>query len=328
MSNNSKLMNKPSKKFSPTLFGIVLFSLIVPSARAALIFNDEFVTGPGGYTAGANLLGQNPTVTGFAGPWAGSNTATLRPNSTNLSMAGVTNDGGSLATNTLAAGGSRSDSRSLSAYTGSDTLWFSSLASFDEAALTTGAGQTFTAFLSGPLPTTSSSGSTAATWLSSNGGSLTGFAWGVDNGQFRLKYHTGASSVSTAIPPDLSLTANTTYLLVARVSVNASGNDTLDFWLLDSAPANEAALGTPTYSLSANFLDSNTDITTVNTYLGSTNTDPVQNVSWDAIRMGTSFSDLQIVPEPSIAALLSGAGIALLLRRARRSVPQVGSEIS
>lgn len=317
-------MRISSHTLSNGLLGIILFSLSFSAAHGTLIFNDEFVTGSGGYTAGANLLGQNPTVTGFSGAWAGANTSQYKPSSTNLSMSGVTNGGGSLTVTSIAAGGSRSNSRTLSPYTGSNTLWFSSLGSFDSAALTAGGGQTYTAFLSGALPTSSSSGATSATWLSSNGGSLTGFAWGIDDGQLKLKYHSGTNSVLTVIPSGVSLTANTPYLFLAKVNVNSSGaTDSLDFWLLSSAPANEAALGTPTYSLSADFLNTNTDITTLDSYFGGSSSAPVLNGSWDAIRMGTSFSDLQIVPEPSAIALLSGLGFTVLLFRSRRSFQRI-----
>jgi hypothetical protein len=287
---------------------------------ATLIFNEEFQTGVGAYTAGANVQGQNPAVTGFTGAWAGSDTSSFQVSGTNVAMPGVTNGGGSLGMSTLAAASSRSDSRAVSAYTAAGTYWFSSVFTPDADAVNGANGSTmFVGFLSGALSTVSSGGSTAALWTSSNGADLEGFAWGIEAGSLRVRYQTGADTVATQNLGSLSLTAGSTYLLIAELQVNTAGNDVLNLWVTSSAPGSQAGLGAATATLSTFDLVSTGDaIDTLVLFAGrSASTDGA--VGWDAIRMGTQFSDLAIVPEPSAYLLLVLSATSWGLARRRRA---------
>ena len=295
------------------------------TARGSLIFSEDFSTGAGGYTVDTNILGQNPTTsTGFSGAWVGANTSAYQPNASNLVMAGVANSGGSLLNQYTAFSQTRSDSRALAAYTGSDTLWVSSLMAFNSNALNNSGGSHFIGFLSGPLPGVSASGTQNATWINSNGGNLNGFAVGLNNGNLTLRYQTGSDTVaSSLLTPSFTLAADTAYLMVAQLMLNTSGvNDTLNIWFLDAAVADESALGLPTLSLTtANLVDTNTDISQLVGYSAAPFSGTTGNVpsyaNWDAIRMGTTFEDLSIVPEPSSAALLAGLALAAGLRSRR-----------
>lgn len=289
-------------------------------AAADLVFEDVFPGGAGGYETGSNLRGQNPSATtGFSGAWGGSNTSAYQPSTADLVMPGIANSGGSLVNSYGAiANQTRSDSRAIAPYTGSDTLWFSSLVQFNQGVLDNTNGSSWIGFLSDELPTTSSGGTVNATWRTQNGPTLKGFAWGIINGNIAFRYQSGSDTVagSGTLSPSFALKADTPYLFLARLDVNAEGNDTLNVWFLQSAPADEASLGTPLFSLdTANLVNSNTDISRLVVFSGSgTN---AATVTWDAIRMGTELGDLVIVPEPSAMGLMGLSGMLALGRRSR-----------
>lgn len=316
-------------KFLLRPLALMLCTLAASPLSASVIFNDEFITGAGGYTADANLIGQNPATTGFTNAWVNSTTSVNTSVATNLAMNGVTNTGGSLLVNYASFNQTRNNTRAFSNTSSSNVLWISSLASFSSAALSnTGSsgGSFYTGILSGNLSTYSASGTTAALWSTDNGGSLSGVGFGMRNGALRLNYQTGSSTVaSVAINPAFSLVADTAYLFVIKLEINPTGNDVLNVWFLNSAVANEASLGTPTLSITnANILSSSSELTRLAYYsaapYSNTNGSVPASTTWDAVRMGTSFSDLSIIPEPSafVMATLGSIVFLCLRRRSRR----------
>ena len=102
-------------------------------------------------------------------------------------------------------------------------------------------------------------------------------------------------------------THHDTSLIVGKINWNANGTaDELFLFNISVVGGGVPAEGDAIASLSADFDQSNFD--TVSLWdTGST--------IYDEIRFGTTFADVVPVPEPSGAALLGLAGIALLLRR-------------
>lgn len=288
-------------------------------ADADLIFEDVFPSGAGGYTVGSNIQGQNPSATtGFSGSWAGSNTNAYQLSATDLTMPGIANSGGSVVNRYGAdASQTRSDSRAIASYTGSDTLWFSSLVQFNQGVLDNGNGSSWVGFLSDALPTVSSGGTINATWRTQNGPTLKGFSWGIINGSLAVRYQSGSDTVASSglLTPDFVVEADTSYLFVGRLDVNADGDDTLTVWFLDAAPTDDASLGDPLFSVSANLVDSNTDIGRLVLASGSGTNEAI--VTWDAIRMGTEFSDLSVIPEPGAMGLMGLGGTLVMGLRQR-----------
>lgn len=316
-----------SVKAPPILLAAILMTFAhLPQSLAALVMGDQFLTGGvGNYTADANLFGQNPTSSfNFAGSWSGTNSLVFRPKATNLSVAGVTNAGGSLRADVTGNSAfSRSDNRAFTSVGGQSSLWFGTMYQPSTNALSANSSA-MTGFLSDSLPTTTATTTTGATWTTGNGDTLKGFGWGVTNGNLVVSYQSdagGSGSITTA-NTGFSMTINTTYFLVGKLDINAGGNDSLSLWVLTSAPSSESALGAATWTISANILTSSSELDTLNLWAGTASDGSiVKTNNFDAISIGTSYSDIVAVPEPTTAAMaiFAVASGALLLRRKRSS---------
>ena len=291
-------------------------------AQAVALAYDNFNTGSGGYLSGSNLITQNPATYGFTGAWTGATTGDFNATSSvNLTLPGLANGGGALSLFSFANGYfSRAVSRSFTASSaGNTSFWAGSLfqvPSSNTAALTPSNQATnMIGFLSGALPTFTtpngnSGNQTLALWSTSNGNTLDGFAYGIQNGVLTLAYQN--SGVITYVNPTATITAGTTYWLLANLTVVAPGSDTLNFYLETSVPSDAAlALQTPTYSVTANILGSlATDTSGLNTlelYAGGASVSsggPALQTYFDDVGAATSFDDLVAAPEPSTLALM------------------------
>jgi hypothetical protein len=306
---------------------VVAVLAALSSARAAVIASDTFITGGvGNYTAGVKLDGQNPTSsTGFTGAWFGSNSSSVTASATNLGVSGVTNTGGSV-NFSLNGAFSREEARSFTSVSGVSTLWFGGILQANAGGLSNGT-ETMYAFLSGALPTSSAANSTGAVWSSTNGVGLSGFAVGQKNGKFTVDYQSNASGsgVFNQTISATSFTADTPYFIVSSLTLNTSGNnDTLNIWLLTSAPSSESSLGTATFTLTtADIATGSDNFNTLSIWAARNTTGSVSN-NLDALRIGTTYLD--VVPEPSTASLAAIAfifGIFVLRKRsANRCVVQ------
>ena len=86
------------KPLTHVLLGSLAAALIGGPATAAVIYDPFQVGGnaaAGEYTAGANVVGQNPIIAGFTGPWTGSGFFAA-PNATGLTYGDLETAGGKL----------------------------------------------------------------------------------------------------------------------------------------------------------------------------------------------------------------------------------------
>lgn len=319
------MLDQKNRKIPLSIIAVAFLGILGASdmAQATLLVEDQFLVGTGDYTSGPPLVapgvGQTSSGSiGFSGAWSGANSGYFSVLSSNLSFTGLPNTGGSLLIGATNNGDySRSDSRSMTVSASQSSLYFSMLMRTDAATLANGA-TSMVGFLSGALRETAVSSATGATWMTSNGGNLAGFAWGISGGAFSVEYQSNAGGagavnlVNTGFTP----TAGVTYLLIGRLDINAAGNDTLSIWATTSLPASQAALGAPIWSIStADILADSSNLNTLALWAGVTSSaTPVTNsTTVDAIRIGTTFNDVVAVPEPSTttASLLGVIGMGL-----------------
>lgn len=139
-----------------------------------------------------------------------------------------------------------------------------------------------------------------------NGGTeqlLIGKAW---PGPYEWRAGTGGTMVGPSSPvPTLSLTT-----VLARVTLNSAGNDSLEVWLNPADMGSEGALG------AAQITRSDTDLNFDRIQLrGGSAAGGSESWQFDNLRLGTTLADVA-VPEPS-ATLLGGLALLGFLRRRR-----------
>ena len=316
----------------------VLLALSGLRAQATSLAYDNFNDAAGYYnTSGTNAdlvtstTFQNPPTYGFPNAWAGPSTGFFSVSTTNLSMSGLSNGGGSLSLTPTANGNfSRADYRNFTPSSGSTTLWTGALLTVPSASAlnsTTNPGATdMMGFLTGNLQFNNVNTSTGATWSNANSSTLGGFAFGVSNlgtggiAVVTLTYQTNADGLNTATAaaPIVTQTASftgsptLTYWLVANLTVNTpvSGiaNDTLNLYLETSVPSATTIAGqTPLLTYTGDILSGATTdaINTLQLYSGETSIGNVtNNVSFDDVGIATTYNDLVAAPEPSTLALM------------------------
>lgn len=131
---------------------------------------------------------------------------------------------------------------------------------------------------------------------------LIGKAW---PGPYEWRAGTGGGLVGPASPvSSLNLTT-----VLARVTLNTSGNDTLDVWLNPADMSSESALGAA--SITRTDADLNFDRVRLRGGSGAGGTESWQ---FDNLVISTTLAE---VPEPS-SVLLGGLGVLALIRRRRR----------
>lgn len=108
----------------------------------------------------------------------------------------------------------------------------------------------------------------------------------------------GISNTSTASYGTTNFSTNTTYLIVVKYTINASGNDPVSIWVVSSGiPVSEAAAGTP--ECSSTSTAGQDIINGIALRQGSSSTS-VQTVI-DGIRLGTSWSEILPVVSAPVA---------------------------
>jgi len=108
----------------------------------------------------------------------------------------------------------------------------------------------------------------------------------------------GIASSSTAVYGTTAFSANTTYLLVVKYTINTSGSDTASLWVISSGiPYSESIAGTPEATSTASGLD------IVNAFAlrqGTSGNYPLTAI--DGIRLSTSWADVMFTPAISAAS--------------------------
>lgn len=336
-------MNSYSIGVTSALLGIILSSALSPTtSHAVLLAADNFVIGAGDYTATNLNLQTSASATGFPNALTGAQTGWIQINNGNLNMAGVDNNANGRLLMTPNSDGHYSRLKShgyTAAASGLNQLWFSTLYMPSDRAFDPGR-EVMMGFLSG-VPVVNGAGTgleplvpahaTDATWRTGNGGAFAGFGFGIDtmldsSAYLSVKYQQdhGGNAAVVSTKTSIALNINTTYFLLARLDINTSGTtDVLNIWALTSLPASEAALGAPMWSVSANMLTNSSNLNMLNIWAGSMDDRPVNgglgattSMSYfDALKIGTNFSD--VAPEPGRSMLLLMAAIVTTLRRRR-----------
>ena len=110
-----------------------------------------------------------------------------------------------------------------------------------------------------------------------------------------------------------SVNANTTYLMVLEDVANSSGPDTLSLWV-NPAAGGTSPSGTP--NITDNLVGP------IGNIYGIGTNDGPSSVSYDEIRIGTTYTDVtpSSVPEPASLGLVAAGGLGLLLLKRRKAV--------
>ncbi len=108
----------------------------------------------------------------------------------------------------------------------------------------------------------------------------------------------GISNTSTAAYGTTNFSRNTTYLMVVKYTINTSGNDRADLWVLSSGiPSSETAAGSPELSSTTT---AGQDVIDALALRQGSSTTSVQTVV-DGIRIAKSWNDLLFIPQATSA---------------------------
>lgn len=271
------------------------------SAHAAILVHEGF-----DYTAGTSLGATTNGGTGWGGAWSVTSGSAPTVDVTQLSP--LTNVGAS----------GLSVTQSGAATTNSVTRTFST-------AYGTGVtiGSPLTIWLAFEMKGNGSNSNDSYLALLRNSGTAAsdeiiriGRKSGVSGGNITLSTAAGTSPTQTAFG---NVAYNTsTYLMVVKLELQRSGAGTgtnvytANLWsFTGSAPTSEGSLGASVANFTTTTLGSGTGLNALRLVDASSGA----NSQFDEIRIGTTFID--VIPEPSAAAL-SLLGGAILLRRRRK----------
>ena len=336
-------IDRRRRRWPAFIFLAALFLAVNLPAPAALVAFDTFISGKGDYSDGFLVPvppapGQSSeSAIGFRGKWGGASTAWLQANSAQgLNMTGLSPAGGAVTLSPTNNGDySRFVYRTFLPADGDGPFWFGMLYQPDDNTLNKGA-TAMIGFLTGQPPSTADDAvPEGATWTTANGGSLGGFALGVSAGTAKkaldIAYQSnagGGSGTVTVASSGFTLTAGTTYFVIANLIINSPHNETLNVWVKTSVPAHETDLGKPTWTIaSADMLSSAGKINTVALYAGCAvaTGGPTAAISSgttvDDITVATTYAELlTAAPKTPGVAMAGGAGVlaalvCLLVRR-------------
>lgn len=324
----------------PTLAAALGLAIVASNARAALVAGDSYLSGSdvtvGQYPSGTAL--SNAAVLGTAGALPGPGVHQLAGFTTGRYGAGTGSSqfaatSGGLANvgaqSTNAGSGKvsflgvasadntpRSAARTLSpAALASGTYWIAHVVNRGNNTLATGTGFVLTGFGNAIEPT-------AGTTSAALAGLFVGFAQdGVANnfGNLVIRYRDTAGNTSAdavLINGATTSTFGTSYLVVAKIDVNASGaTDAVTWWLNPTNGASESLLSataTSTGTFNSFALQGSTDFVRLN----YTTRNYTGTAFFDEARLSTDLAGLSLaVPEPTTLAALAGLGVTLIRRR-------------
>ncbi len=305
------------KYYSRMLVTVVMWAVGSAVVSASLIASDSFVTSGsadtnnGIYQAGLGIYSvpnkyvQGGSMVGFeASDWAGSS-GILKANSTGLTSGGATYaTGGSLRYDGKVDTTTRAVRHALDAYTGSSTYYVSMLMSSEILATV---GSVYGGFNSG----------TDAYVADPAYGIFFGFA-GNGTGMdlvIRQRESFGGGVFGLTNTVLAAASANTTYQLVAKIDVNANGSEeAVTVWL---NPTSMSDTPVATFGTGAGVFSMQND-TSISVMSMSANNFG-GGVSFDEMRLGTTWADVA-VPEPATIGLLGmGTVLILFLRKRCRS---------
>ncbi len=264
-------------------FSIGLAAAVPASAALVTVTFDDIAAG--------DISGRSGG-TGLSGNWTG--TTTILAVSNNLTAPSST--GYAIATTGTAQSvqgtnpGFRQVTRSITD-TMTGEIWFSFLAS--NPSTTASAGITFNS--SGNAPTTPAVG----VFLTGN--------------QLSVGFNSGVVGTGDTV------TAGTVALILGRLVINASGNETLSVWLNPSVTGGISGLGAADagYSADVTALNSGLNLFGASSYRGSGVGGVLDSIRFsNATDPNQAFLDVTTIPEPA-SALLALGGIALAVRRRR-----------
>lgn len=315
----------------PFLLKAVLSSSIFCAAAgtmsASVIFHDPFLTvstspnpNAGQYRVN-NTLNSSPNnavnggpIIGFSGSnvWSGASSLP-RPVEAGLTSTSVQTSGGAVQFRGSADTTNRMNYRAIDSYESAPQTYFSGIM---QTNLIDDDATSLIAF-------TSLGGDTRGTSILDNtGGFYNGVAFGfLGNGSggmdLIVRYRTDTLAyVDFTLLSGISV--NTPYTVMGRIdwNVNPENRDTLTIWV-NPQSATEPAGGVTLPS----FLGDPTTINSVYLLQKSFGTGLDDAVYMDELRLGTSWADLQPIPEPSSVALIMGAlGLSVLMfRRSSKS---------
>ncbi|GAB4181647.1 MAG: hypothetical protein Fur0032_22780 [Terrimicrobiaceae bacterium] len=284
VSVNSQFNNPPNmKKTSVILAALAVIAL--PSAQATLLVYEPFLTGGSNYNTSISLIGQGPTSLGFTGNWITGTTGPADPVATGLTYTGVESAGGA-------------------ATIGTSNVRTGRLLETPFTASTTG-----TYYLSFLMDLGGVDSQYKALEVHDGG-------FAASNRNFRLGNGGGAGGFSAT---------NFGFRIADGASQDLGAADTnVNFFVVRFDLSSTAASDTVTVYRNPSDLSVETNNTGVTLSGQDIHFDRItlaqftsQQVTYDEIRIGTTFTS--VIPEPSSAALLgiAGAAFGLIARRVR-----------
>lgn len=256
---------------------LVVEALSSPVARAVIV-QDQFVIGPGDYTAGTSITGQSSaSAVGFSGSWNYVNSGIIRPNTEDLTYGA----GGSVVDQLATGGGSVQ--MDLSPYNDSRREVTHDLAPFATAG---------TYYVSGLVSVPVDSNGEA--FIRFEGGGTTSLGFGFLNQQAILRTGSPSSNV-----PSTPFVADQPAFFVVKAEVDALGsNERLSVWVNPTQYSSEAAAGPAKLLVDTIDAWDNANLPTIVRVL-TRNLGGSGIAKFDEIRLGTSWDDVVVRQHPN-----------------------------